>query len=133
MGQVYTSTMESYTNATKLEEQMGVQNRPFELLNLIQDIEDLESENGKKKFNRYFSELKTLGGDSEDNSGLRIKLIMPWEECVANQENQKLVKEFCFELSKTGEMLLQREVDELKYEFNFDKTFYAYQAVMMMK
>jgi len=112
---------------------MGIENRPYELLNSIQDIDDLDSETGKKRYNRYFSELKTLGGDTEDNSGLRIKLIMPWEECVSNNENQKLVKEFCFELSKTGEMLLQREVDELKYEFNFEKTFYAYQAVMMMK
>jgi hypothetical protein len=87
MGQVYSGAAESYSNAVKLEEQMANDNRPFELLNLISDIEDLDTEQGKKRYNRYFGELKTLGGDSEDNTGFRIKLMMPWEECVSNQEN----------------------------------------------
>jgi hypothetical protein len=78
------------------------------------------------------SELRSLSGDSEENTGLKIKLLMPWEECVSNQENQKTIKEFIFELSK-NELLLQRELDELEFDFNFDRTLYSYQAVMMMK
>ena len=57
MGQVYSGAAESYSNAVKLEEQMANDNRPFELLNLISDIEDLDTEQGKKRYNRYFNVL----------------------------------------------------------------------------
>lgn len=122
MGAIQTTLTESFDSASKLEAQMEKENAPFELLDKINKIEDLESDKGKARHARLFAQLKAVnGGDEEDASSgsIRMKLQLPWEECRGGQDNQNIFKDFVLELCKKTN-LLQREEDELEYDFKFD-------------
>ena len=130
MGGAITTVVESYNEAHKMEEEVLAANLPLELLDRIASIEDINSERGKERHEDCVKQLRTLLGDSEQMSGFQTKLQLPWEE--VSHENQKAMKDFCDSLSK-NDSLLSREVDELEYDFQFDKIFYAYQSVMLTK
>lgn len=123
MGGAVTTFVESYNDASKLEEEVLKENLPLDLLDRIASIEDINSERGKQTHEDCVKQLRGLLGDSEQMSGFQTKLQLPWEE--VSHENQKAVKDFCDALSK-NDNLLSREIDELEHEFKFNKLFYAY-------
>ncbi len=68
-----------------MELDLEKQNAHKELLEEIDRITDIETEPGHTKFEQCTQKLKELSGDSEDNSGLKLIVSLPWDS-VATPE-----------------------------------------------
>lgn len=62
-----------------MEQDLERQNAHKELLEQIDKIADIETEPGHTRFNLLTSQLKELSGDSEDNTGLKLIVSLPWD------------------------------------------------------
>lgn len=115
---------EAWKFTSAKEAEIEKKNAPNEILGDISEIEDIESDKGKLRLANLTQKLRELNGDNEDNSGFKIKAVLPWDE-VQTQEQKRKVKNIIYALSKESD-LLSREVDELEYDFDFKMEMYAY-------
>ena len=115
---------EAWKFTSAKEAEIEKKNAPNEILGDISEIEDIESEKGKLRLANLTQKLRELNGDNEDNSGFKIKAVLPWDE-VQTQEQKRKVKNIIYALSKESD-LLSRELDELEYDFDFKMEMYAY-------
>ena len=96
----------------------------MEILDQIQDIEEVESEHGKKRLEWYLQRLRKLNGDIEDGSANAMILSLPWES-IGSPEVAREVKKSVFSLGYDID-LMSREADELDHQFRFDWKVYGY-------
>ena len=131
MGQTLTGMSEAHDEIAKKEEELEKANAHYELLEWIDCIKKIEDEPGKSKLEEYTQKLKALTGDSEDQSGLKLKTALPWDE-MTSAAHTKEMKKHIYSISKETD-LLSREVDELEFNFDFDMEEHMYQAIVLRK
>lgn len=132
MGQAIGIATSAYSERTDYEINLKRQCKIQEYLDRIQNLNDLESEYGKKEVEETMGLLKEItASDGESAPQKEMKIQLPWD-CVHDSAQQQQIKEEIVKLN-SAQSLLAREIDELPRHFDFDMQTYLFQAVMLTK
>jgi hypothetical protein len=97
MGGALTSVADGIVEIDREENKLEQATAHLEILDQIQDIEEVESEHGKKRLEWYLQRLRKLNGDIEDGSANAMILSLPWES-IGSPEVAREVKKSVFSL-----------------------------------